>query len=72
MDGTTAVPEPVRLVGFSVSGSVARPWAASPVGRNKGPFWPHPASMPTTSAARASRGRAALTRISETFNMVKL
>src|SRR5207244_2792567 len=58
--GTTAVPEPVE--GASVSGSVARPAATSPVGRNRGPFWPQPAST-TSNPAASRRLRGALTRI---------
>jgi hypothetical protein len=58
--------------GISVCGKVARPAAASPVGRYSGPLCPQPASAPTTLAARASRAAWALTRIWKTFDMVKL
>jgi hypothetical protein len=62
----------VEAAGFKVWGRVARVGAAVSLGRNSGPFWPQPASAPTTSAARASRRAGTLTRIRETFDMVKL
>jgi hypothetical protein len=62
----------VAVAGRMVSGKVARPCAAGAVGRNNGPFWPQAASSATTLAARASRRVRALTRIWQTFDMVKL
>jgi hypothetical protein len=58
--------------GFKVWGKVARPAAASLVGRNSGPFCPQPANAPVAQRATASRAKGALTRICKTFNMVKL
>jgi hypothetical protein len=58
--------------GLSDSSSVARAGTAASLGRYSGPLWPQPASAPTTPAARASRRARALTRILETFDMVKL
>jgi len=60
------------VVGVKVWGKVARPAAASPVGRNSGPFCPHPANAPVAHRASTSRASGALTRICKTFNMVKL
>jgi hypothetical protein len=62
----------VAAAGLMVSVRVARFCAAGSVGMNKGPFWPQAASNTTTLAARASRRSGALTRIWQTFNMVKL
>jgi hypothetical protein len=58
--------------GFKVCGKVARPAAASPVGRNNGPFCPQPADAPTTPRERTNRSTGRLTRIWKTLNMVKL
>jgi hypothetical protein len=66
--GTTAVD------GVSVSGRVARPWAALPVGRNSGPFWPQAESRSAAAATTSSRrrGPVVLTRIWKTPNIWKL
>lgn len=58
--------------GCSVSTSVARLSADSPVGRNKGPFWPQAASVATMAAPRTSLRARALTRIWVTVNIIKL
>jgi hypothetical protein len=65
--GVTAVPE-----GDSVSGRLARPAAASPVGSTNGPFWPHAASSAMVTAATAARAGEVLTRIWWTPNIWKL
>ena len=58
--GTTAVDGE----GVSVSGSVARPWAAAPLGRNSGPFCPQAqSSMADAATASSRRGAGVLTRI---------
>ena len=62
----------VAAAGRMVSTRVARDCAAGSVGMNSRPFWPHPASAATTLAARARRPSGPLTRIWQTFNMVKL
>jgi hypothetical protein len=62
----------VAVAGRMVSVKVARPCAAGSVGWNNGPFWPQAVSSATTLAARASRRGGPLTRIWQTFNMVKL
>jgi hypothetical protein len=62
----------VAAAGRMVSVRVARPLAAGSVGKNKGPFWPQAPSNATTLAARARPRHGALTRIRQTFNMVKL
>lgn len=65
--GVTAVPE-----GDSVSGRLARPAAASPLGSTNGPFWPQAASRAIRPAAIAARTGGALTRIWWTPNIWKL
>jgi len=64
----------VTAAGRMVSVRLARFCEAGSVGWNNGPFCPHPASDATTLAARARAGarNGALTRIRQTFNMVKL
>jgi hypothetical protein len=49
--------------GMTVCGKVALAAAASPVGKNSGPFCPHAASIATTPTARTSRLEDTLTRI---------
>jgi hypothetical protein len=59
--------------GVSVSGSVARPCAAAPLGRKSGPFWPQAESSTADAAAASIRRRAGvLTRIWRTPNIWKL
>jgi hypothetical protein len=77
-----AVPVPVLVdgaeaavaggVGFNVCGKVARPAAASPVGRNNLPFCPQPARAATPAAARTRRATCPVTRILETLDIAKL
>jgi hypothetical protein len=73
-----AVPVPLLVadeaggVGFNVWGKVARPAAASPVGRYNGPFWPQPASTATPAMARTSAKHRPLSKIWQTFNIAKL
>jgi hypothetical protein len=65
--GTTADVE-----GASVSGSVARPLAASPEGSTSGPFWPQADSSKALQAASAVRRAKGLTRIWRTPDIWKL
>jgi CyaY protein len=51
--------------------SVARPWAASSVGRSKGPFWPQP-SKATVQSARLNRVTNRVTKIKQTFNICSI
>jgi len=55
-----------------VSGKVARPWAAGPVGRNSKPFWPQAPSRKTMQIVNASRRVTSLIRIWQTLIMAKL
>jgi len=70
--GPEAGTEGSEAAGLSVCGSVARPGAAASGGMNSGPFWPQALRIATPAAARASRETSVLTRILETFNIVKL
>jgi CyaY protein len=68
-----AAPVPVLVdgadaagLGLKVCGKVARPAAASPVGRKSVPFCPQPARAATPTAARTRRKACAPTRILKT------